>query len=123
MLMCKASIYDGRSDVSDMLKFIQLALAFALELAMLAAFAYWGFHTGGSALARLLLGIGVPLLVAVIWGVFMAPKSTRRLQGAAYLAVKVVLFGLAAVALVAAGQSLAGIALAAIYLVSLRWNG
>jgi len=106
-----------------MLKFIQLALAFALELAMLAAFAYWGFHTGGSALARLLLGIGVPLLVAVIWGVFMAPKSTRRLQGAAYLAVKVVLFGLAAVALVAAGQSLAGIALAAIYLVSLRWNG
>ncbi len=44
-----------------------LALRFVLELAALAALAYWGFHTGHSLLGDVALGVGAPLLAAVIW--------------------------------------------------------
>jgi hypothetical protein len=93
------------------LKTVNLALAFILELAMLAAFAYWGFHTGGTTLTRIIFGIGIPILAAAIWGVFMAPNSSRRLNGGAYLGLKVLLFGLAVAALIGAGQVVAGIVL------------
>jgi hypothetical protein len=86
-----------------------LALAFFLELAMLGAFGYWGFWIGKTGMAKVGLGIGIPLLVAVMWGIFMAPRSSRRLQGAAYLALKLVLFGLAVAALILAGSPALGI--------------
>jgi hypothetical protein len=82
-----------------------LAAAFLLELCMLGAFAFWGFRTGEGLLMQLVLGIGVPALAVVLWGVFLAPKSGRRLTGSAYLALKALLFGLAALALAAAGQT------------------
>ncbi len=100
------------------LKPINLALAFLLELALLAAFAYWGFNTGDSTAIHIVLGIGVPVLVAVIWGIFMAPSSQRRLNGAAYLVVKVVLFGLGVAALVAAGQTTLGVVFAVVFVVN-----
>ncbi len=101
-----------------MLKSINLAVSFFLELAMLAAFAYWGFQTGESTVMKILLGIGIPLLVATMWGIFMAPKSSRRLQGTSYLTVKVVLFGLAVLALIAARQPVAGIVLAVLFVIN-----
>ncbi len=101
-----------------LLKSINLALAFFLELAMLVAFGYWGFQTGENAIVKIGLGIGIPLLAAVLWGVFMAPNSSMRLQGAAYLAVKLVLFGLAIAALIVAGKPGAGILLGAVFVVN-----
>lgn len=104
--------------MSNAVKAVNLAMAFILELAMLAAFAWWGFHTGNSAIVRILLGVGVPVLVAVIWGIFMAPNSSRRFKGAAYLSLKFVLFGLAVAALVAVGQTTLGIILGVVFLVN-----
>jgi hypothetical protein len=60
---------------------------------------YWGFHTGKGLIARLGLGIGVPLVVAVIWGVFLAPRSGMRLTGIGYIILQVVIFGMAVAAL------------------------
>ena len=85
---------------------------------MLAAFAYWGFHTGQSTILKIGLGIGTPLLVAVIWGLFMAPNSSRRLHGAAYLALKLVLFSLAVMALITTGNNALGILLLAIFVIN-----
>ncbi|HZC07787.1 MAG TPA: YrdB family protein [Ktedonobacterales bacterium] len=82
-----------------------LALLFLLELCMLAAYAYWGFHTGGSLAARVALCVGVPLAVAVIWGIFMAPRAVVRLPAALHLILFVILFGAAALALGLAGQT------------------
>ena len=87
------------------LKAINLGITFLLELGMLAAFAYWGFTTGSTLPVQLLLGIGVPLLAILIWGRFMAPKSSTRLTGMAYLVLKSILFGAAALGLVAVGQT------------------
>jgi Protein of unknown function (DUF2568) len=43
-----------------------LALAFLLELCALAGLGYWGFVTGGGLPAKIGLGVGVPLLAAVL---------------------------------------------------------
>ena len=88
----------------QVLKAANLLIAFLLELCMIAAFAYWGFNVDQIGLVRLVLGIGVPLIVIVIWGYWMAPKSQRRLKGKAYLALKLVLFGAASTALYFTGQ-------------------
>src|SRR5689334_17214504 len=104
--------------MTAILRTINLALAFLLELAMLAAYAYWGFQTGTTIILKVLLGIGIPLIVAVIWGLFMAPNSPRRLQGAAYLVVKVVLFGLAIAALIVVGNRTLGILFAAVFVIN-----
>ena len=97
---------------------VNLALRFALELAALAALAYWGFHTGRSLLADLVLGLGAPILAAVVWGVFAAPKSARRLRGGPLLAVQLAVFGAGAVALAATGQVGLAVAFAVLVVVN-----
>jgi len=94
------------------------ALRFALELAALAALSYWGFHTGRSALADIVLGIGAPLLAAVVWGVWAAPRSARRRRGAALLAVQMAVFAAAATGLAAAGQTVLAVAFALVVAVN-----
>jgi len=88
----------------ELLKTANLALAFLLELGMLAAYGVWGFHAGQYTLARVALGIGLSVLAAVFWGVFMAPKALVSLPEWPHLAVALFLFGLAAAALWSAGQ-------------------
>ncbi|QQE78341.1 YrdB family protein [Alicyclobacillus sp. SO9] len=48
---------------------------FLTELCALAATGYWGFQAGHSVLIRYLLGVGSPVTIAVIWGMFVAPKA------------------------------------------------
>lgn len=84
------------------IKTLNLVLAFALELAMLAAFAIAGLRLGGwmgwvAAVVAVVAGIA-------LWAVFGAPRSPRRLQGNALLGFKVAMFGLAVVALAVAGE-------------------
>ena len=75
-----------------------LALAFVLELCGLAAFGYWGAHTGTHILTRVALGIGAPLVAALLWGVFAAPRAPAASPAAAAV-VQVVFFLAAALAL------------------------
>lgn len=77
----------------DVLKSINLGVRFLLELCMLAAVGYWGFKTGSGWFLKILLGIGAPLLIAAIWGTFVAPKAAYRLHGFVLLVVEAVLFG------------------------------
>ena len=86
------------------LKSANLALAFLLELGILAALAYWGVRTGDGLGMQIVLGLGAPLLVAVVWGLWLAPRARRRLPNGPRLVLKLVIFGVAALALAAAGQ-------------------
>lgn len=81
-----------------------VALRFLLELCLLAALGYWGFKTGSTAIAKLALGLGSPLLAATLWGLFVAPRSNMQLAEPLRLALEVVLFGCAAAVLYATGQ-------------------
>jgi hypothetical protein len=85
------------------LKGINLLVRFLLELCMLAAVGYWGFKSQSSWGMKILFGIGLPVLIAVIWGYFMAPRSTHRLSGVPFTVMDIILLGSGAVALYASG--------------------
>lgn len=76
-----------------------LALSFFLELWAFVSIAYWGFRTGGNIYSRIALGILVPLLTIIVWSIFLAPKSSRKLDGWKYRSLKLLIFGFSAVAL------------------------
>jgi Protein of unknown function (DUF2568) len=62
---------------------IGLGLHFVLELCALVAMIYAGFRLGDSLWMRLLLGVVMPMLAAVAWGVLRVPND----PGAAIIAV------------------------------------
>jgi Protein of unknown function (DUF2568) len=78
-------------------------VAFLLELCALAALGWWGVRAGGGPLAKTVLGIGAPLLAAVAWGLFAAPRAPITAPPAK-LAVEVAVFGGATAGLYAIGQ-------------------
>jgi hypothetical protein len=80
-----------------------LGVKFLLELAALASLAYWGASVG-SGVASVALAVLLPLAAAVLWGVFAAPNSTRRLPARTRIPFEMSVFALATVALVAAGS-------------------
>lgn len=102
----------------ELFKWVNMGLRFVLELAALAGLAYWGFTLDRSLLWRILLGVGTPLLAAVVWGTFVSPKARIPLREPGRFAVEVVVFGAAVVALVAAGRPVWGIGLGVVYLLN-----
>lgn len=95
-----------------------LALRFVLELTALVALGYWGFSTHGSAAAKILFGAGAPLLAAVVWGLFVAPKAAFPVPLPWRLLIEAVVFGSAAVALIAAGRPALGGAFLVVVLIN-----
>jgi hypothetical protein len=90
-----------------------LALKFLVELAAIAAFAYWGATCGDTA-QSVLLGILAPAIAIALWAVLAAPKSERRLPAAARVPFELAVFALAAVALLAAHRAGLATAFAAV---------
>jgi hypothetical protein len=90
-----------------------LSLAFLVELVALGIFAWWGWDTGGTTLARWLLTIGLPAVTAVVWGLFAAPTATRGTPAVRWI-VKVLVFGLAGAALWSLGHPLLAVAFVAV---------
>jgi hypothetical protein len=60
---------------------------------------YWGFKTEESVVAKIGLGIGAPLLAAIVWGTFLAPRASIPTPGFLRLVLELVVFGSAAAAL------------------------
>ena len=89
-------------------------LAFVLELVALGGLAWWGFHAGHNVAVHVLLGIGAPLLMAVAWGMFAAPRARHPLPVPALLVFKLVVFGLASAAVYATGAHAFGIVFGAV---------
>jgi hypothetical protein len=87
------------------LKLANMGLSFSVEVAMWLAYGYWGFHQF-SGPAGWLVGLGLPAISLAIWSVWAAPKSKSRLKQPKLVVLKLVLFALAGLALLAAGQQL-----------------
>ncbi len=87
---------------------LNLAVHFLLELCGLAALFYWGIYTG-EGLMKIVLGVGFPLIAAVIWGTFRVPndpgKAPIAVRGPLRLLLEWGFFALAVAALSSAGQS------------------
>ncbi len=81
---------------------INLAFRFLLELAAIFTFGFWGYSQAGGA-TGVLLAILLPLLFAVLWGVFAVKgdpsrsgKTVVQTPGILRLLLELGLFGLAA---------------------------
>jgi hypothetical protein len=100
------------------MKLLNNLVSFLLELAMLGAFAFWGFHAGNGTVMKWLLGIGIPVLVVAFWSIFMAPRSSHRIAWPWLPIISLGLFLLSAAALYAAGKPALAVSLAAIAVVN-----
>ena len=100
------------------IKSANLALRFLLELGVLGALGYWGFRTGDGTLMKWILGLGAPILAAVVWGTFVAPKAAVALSAPLHLLVELAVFGLATLALYRAGQANLAAAFGLIYVIN-----
>lgn len=81
------------------MRVILLAVRFLSEIATLVALAAWGWLWAESWL-RFVLAVAAPVVVAALWGRFIAPASDHRLPDPARLALEIVIFAATAVCLV-----------------------
>ncbi len=88
---------------------INLAIRFLLELCALVSLGLWGWRSGSGWL-RFVLAALVPIVAAVLWGVFAVPDDPSRsgsapipVPGLLRLALELVFFGFAAWALYQSG--------------------
>jgi hypothetical protein len=100
-----------------MWKWGNLLLAFLAELVALGIFAWWGWDAASGTALKLVLAIGLPVVAAVVWGLFAAPTASRGTPVVRTI-VKVVVFGLAGAALWSLGHPL----LAVIFVVVVAAN-
>ncbi|WP_431936163.1 YrdB family protein [Micromonospora sp. RP3T] len=84
---------------------------FLLELALLAAAGFWGFTLDAGWPVRLLAGLGAPLILALVWGLFCSPRATVRLPAPAKLGVQATCFLTGGTLLALTGHPVAGAAL------------
>jgi hypothetical protein len=106
------------AELSRPLHLANEALAFLLELVMLAALAWWGVGVGATRITRVLLGVGSPLAATVLWGLFAAPKARLQLPLAGVLAVKGLAFAAATAAIQSLGRTWLAIGFAIVALVN-----
>ena len=76
---------------------LNLIVRFGCEIAALVAFVWWGWP---------LFGWVVAVVVAVMWGLVVAPKATHRLPDPSRLLVELVIFASAIVAFYEAGSQI-----------------
>lgn len=80
---------------------INLIFRFILELCALTAIGIWGWKQSDG-LFRFALSIGIPIILAAIWGIFAVPDDPSRsgsapvvIYGIARLAIELVIFAFA----------------------------
>lgn len=90
----------------------QLVLRFVLELCALAALAYGGWQSTDTFWLRLLAAVALPVIAAVVWGQWVAPKARHPIPDPLRLVPEWVVFGGATVALALTGHFVLAITLA-----------
>jgi len=94
-------------------------LVFVCELAMLASLAVAGFRLAPPGPMAYALMVALPIAVAVIWGLLLAPRSAKGLRGHAATVGKTVIFVLAGVMLALTGLWPWGLALVVVAVLAL----
>ncbi|NHW38620.1 YrdB family protein [Paenibacillus aceris] len=102
----------------NVLQAANLGLRFLLELCLLASLSYWGFHGDKSMLLKIVLGLGTPLIAAIIWGLFLSPKASVPITQPFPFILELVVFATAIIALYSAGKPSLAIAFTLVYIVN-----
>jgi len=86
-----------------MFKVFNLTIRFLLELVIMFSLGYWGFHIDSNMIIQIALGLGMPLLAAIIWSKTISPKATIRLPLIGVLIIEFIIFGTAYLCLIDSG--------------------
>lgn len=100
------------------MKDLNLFIRFLLELMALYAYGYAGFSYGKGFFMKMLLSIGMPMIVALIWGIFISPKAVLPIRGLGQICLEVLIFGTAVVFLFGLGQHRISLLLGGLYIVN-----
>lgn len=104
---------------------VNLALRFILELAALFFFGFWGWSQG-SGMLKIVWTVGLPLSMALLWGIFTVPGDPSRsgkapvpVNGGIRLILELALFFLAFLAILDSDKTF--VAAVFIFLVALHY--
>ncbi|MFJ8526695.1 YrdB family protein [Bacillus sp. NPDC094106] len=100
------------------IKSVNLAIRFLLELCALASLSYWGFQVGESVYTKFIFGIGSPLLFAILWGTFIAPKASLKLPEPYRFILEFIIFGVASSALYVVDKTILAIILGMVFIIN-----
>lgn len=89
----------------SILQNMNLGFRFLLEICALVSLGYWGFYTGNGTLMKVILGIGTPLMIAFVWGVFGSPKAIIKISMPLHILLEVIVFVLPIFALYFVGKT------------------
>jgi hypothetical protein len=70
---------------------LNMLITFLLELAMLAAYGFGGYELGNNTVVRWVLAFLFPVIVGVLWGIFLSPRARVQLPYAVKLAARFLL--------------------------------
>lgn len=96
-----------------------LAVALLVEVALLAALVIAAARLDAPVPVRVLAAVALPAAVVVVWGVFFAPKASRRLSSGPRMVLECVLFGVGVVALAVSGLPALAVVFAVVVAASL----
>lgn len=86
---------------------------------MLVAVSYWGIKVVDNHLLKWVLGIVLPIIIAVIWGTLGSPGASLQLQGMYKYLLEFLLYGVAILALYSVGKT----TLAIVFVILVIVNG
>jgi hypothetical protein len=101
----------------ELIKGANLLVRLGVELAALAALCYWGFSSFTGDLS-FIVGLGAPLLLALVWGMAISPRSLAPLPTRVNFFIGTGLLLLAALALGTTGEVGRAIAYGAVIVVN-----
>ncbi len=80
------------------MKNLNMAFRFILEMLVLLALFLLGWSRTDSLPVQLFLALAMPAAVMIVWGLFVAPKASRRLDDPARLALELVIWAVGVLA-------------------------
>ena len=96
---------------------LNLALRFLLELAGIAAVAYWGYNASSGTL-RWILAVGAAVVLIAVWAVVIAPKADNRIPQDARILLGSAVLLIAAALLFTTDQRVPALVLGALVVVN-----
>ena len=82
----------------NLIKKVNLLVAFLLEIGLLVLVAWWGYQQGKNETMKYVLAIILPATAILLWGIFAAPKSRHRLHNPFRTIFKLSMFAIATLA-------------------------
>jgi Protein of unknown function (DUF2568) len=103
----------------DVVRGLNLALMFMLELAVYVAAGAWGFFAVDQPLwRRIVVALGAPIALAVVWSLLGSPKARYPLRGVGRIVLETLWFGAGALAAGEVASPAVGVAMASVWAVN-----